>query len=198
MYGGMDRNANPTLKGADDKLIEDTTRQYGSREKASAAFVNNGFIYYNRDDLSNAMRRFNQAWLLDPNNAEVYWGFGAVLIDQDKACESMKFHERALSFGRYISGLYPDAGRVITECAVVDKSIQAVQRAKLFERADLLYTEATQKDVNKGYVYASWAVAYFMREQYGEAWQMVHKARDHGGKVSNNLLSRLRERMPEP
>jgi hypothetical protein len=89
MYGGMDRNSVPELKTGDEKLITDTTRQYGTREKASAAFVGTGFAYYQRDDLTNAMRRFNQAWLLDPNNPEVYAGFGSVLHDKGKNCEAM-------------------------------------------------------------------------------------------------------------
>jgi hypothetical protein len=64
MYGGMDRAAVPALKAADEKLIADTTQHYGSRAKASAAFVDAGMNYYYHDDLAAAMRRFNQAWLL--------------------------------------------------------------------------------------------------------------------------------------
>jgi hypothetical protein len=44
MYGGMDRSVLSELKAADDKLIEGTTREFGSREKASAAFVERGFL----------------------------------------------------------------------------------------------------------------------------------------------------------
>src|SRR5437868_5444247 len=59
MYGGMDRSAVPELKAGDEKLIEDTTKHYGSRQKASMAFVNAAFRYYQQDNLDFAMRRFN-------------------------------------------------------------------------------------------------------------------------------------------
>lgn len=75
MYGGMDKTTIPVLKAVDEKFITDTTNHYGTREKASAALVNNGFEYCQRNDLANAIRRFNQAWLLDPKNPEVYVGY---------------------------------------------------------------------------------------------------------------------------
>jgi len=42
MYGAQDRNADATLRAVDEKLIADTTRHYGSRERASEASVGNG------------------------------------------------------------------------------------------------------------------------------------------------------------
>ncbi|HEY9146920.1 MAG TPA: tetratricopeptide repeat protein, partial [Thiobacillus sp.] len=133
MYGGMDRSAIPELKAGDEKLIADTTSRFGTREKASAAFVNNGFAYYQRDDLANAMRRFNQAWLLDPSNPEVYAGFGSVLHDQGKNCEAMQMMEKALALNPpTFQGIYPDAARMITLCAVSDKGLTAEAKIKLF------------------------------------------------------------------
>ena|SRR5690606_8949269 len=73
MYGGMDRSLVPELKKADEAFIESTSSAYGGRERASKRWVEQGFAFYNRDELDMAMRRFNQAWLLDPNNPEVYW-----------------------------------------------------------------------------------------------------------------------------
>src|SRR5438067_5904966 len=99
MYGGLDRSSNPDLKAADEKLIEETTRHYGSRAAASAAFANQGFAYYRRNDLQNAMRRFNQAWLLNPDNPDAYWGFASVLSDQQRFCEGTKHMETALGKG---------------------------------------------------------------------------------------------------
>src|SRR2546423_2550994 len=60
MYGGMDRSAYPELKAGDEKLIQDASTAFGSREKASTAWVDQGFRFYQRDDLAMAMRRFNQ------------------------------------------------------------------------------------------------------------------------------------------
>lgn len=198
MYGGMDRSKVPELKAADEKLIADTSRHYGNREKAAVAFIDQGFRFYRQDNVGMAMRRFNQAWLLDPNNPEVYWGFGSVLHDQEKMCDAMKHYDKALSFGRYLSGMYPDAGRVFSLCGVQDKSLGDDIRQKLYERADTLYAEAAQKDQDKGYVYVSWASAYFWRGDYAQSWAMVKKARGTGGQLPPQFLSLLRSKMAEP
>jgi Tfp pilus assembly protein PilF len=198
MYGGMDRSAAKDLKEGDEKFIEGAAEAFGSREKASSAFVDQAFRFYGKDDLQGAMRRFNQAWLLNPNNPEVYWGFASVLHDQGKTCEAMKMIDKALSFNRYITGLYPDAGRLITLCASRDTTLAMGQRKQLFDRADSLYAEAEAKDRNKGYVYASWAGAYYSREQYSDAWKMVKKARETGGSFPASFLEQLRSKMPEP
>lgn len=197
MYGGADRAGDAQLKAGDDRLIAETTKHYGTREKASAAFVSNGFAYYNRDDLVAAMRRFNQAWLLDPDNPEAYWGFGAVLHDKGKNCEAMAQFQKALSFGRYIKGMNPDAARVITLCAIGEKTSEE-ERSKLFVQADALYADALAKDPNKGYVYASMATAHYWRGQYSQAWAAVKLARSNGAALPEDFLALLREKMPEP
>jgi Tfp pilus assembly protein PilF len=199
MYGGMDRNAIPELKAGDEKLIADTTSHYGTREKASAAFVNNGFAYYQRDDLANAMRRFNQAWLLAPMNAEVYAGFGSVLHDQGKNCEAMHMMEKAIALNPPTNqGIYPDAARVVALCAVSDKSLSPEAKEKLLGRSEALYKKAEEIEPNKPYVYGSWATAYYWRGQYVEAWSMVAKERAVGGKPSERFLGLLQEKTPEP
>jgi Tfp pilus assembly protein PilF len=198
MYGGLDRNSDPSLRAADEKLIADTTRHYGSREKAGAAFVGNGFAFYGRDDVANAMRRFNQAWLLDPNNPEVYFGFAVVLHDKGKNCEAATQFERAASFGRYVQGMAPDAARVMVLCAIADKSLSEEARSALFARSDALYAEALNNEPNKGYVHASMASALYWRGKYAEAWAAVKFARANGGRLPEQFLRLLQEKMPEP
>src|SRR5688572_234101 len=68
MYGGHDRRSNPQLKAADDALINAATKEYGSRAAASERFAAQAFRYYFRDDLAAAMKLFNQAWVLNPDN----------------------------------------------------------------------------------------------------------------------------------
>ncbi len=199
MYGGMDRSLVPELKASDEKLIADTTAHYGSRRKASSAFVNNGFIYYQQDDLEKAMRRFNQAWLIDPENPEAYWGFASVLQDRGKNCDAKGMMEKALTLNPPIfQGFYPDAARVLTLCAITDKSLSAEEKDRLLLRSESLYRDGEKTEPNKPYLYASWATAYYLRGQYADAWAMVKKCRGLGGQLPNEFLSSLRAQMKEP
>ena len=49
-----------------------------------------------KNDLDMAMRRYNQAWLIDDANGEAYWGFGIVLNERKQYDESNKMLEAAL------------------------------------------------------------------------------------------------------
>ena len=144
------------------------------------------------------MRRFNQAWLLDPNNPQVYWGFGSIRSDQAKMCESMTFLEKALSFNVYVSGLLPDAARSIALCALEETNLSESERSARFSRADELHSQALERDRDKGYVYASMASVWYERGEYARAWQAVEQSRRLGGSPAPRFLARLRERMQEP
>ena len=58
--------------------------------------------------------------------------------------------------------------------------------------------EAAEKDINKGYVYVSWATVNYFREQYADAWAMVKRAREAGGQLSPQFLRALNSKMREP
>lgn len=197
MYGGVDRESIPQLDAADATLVEGTTKVFGTREKASAAFVDRGFTLYKQDDLAGAMRRFNQAWLLNPDNPQVYWGFASVLHDRGKYCQAMEMIEKSLGYGTYIQGLYPDAARIITICSASDPDLSAERKRERFQESDELYRQALIKDAGKGYVYASWATAYYWRGQFADSWRMVAKAREAGGELPKPFLSLLRLKMPD-
>lgn len=43
------------------------------------------------------MYRFNQAWLLDPKNANVYWGYGAIYLSFNDADEALRQYDNGLA-----------------------------------------------------------------------------------------------------
>jgi tetratricopeptide (TPR) repeat protein len=136
MYGGIDRSKVPKLKAGDEKFISDVTAHFGSREKASVVWINQGYRFYRQDQIGMAMRRFNQAWLLNPNNPDVYAGFAAVLHDQKKSCDAMKMMEKALALDPpTFHGIYPDAARIVTLCAISDKTLSPSAKAELIARS---------------------------------------------------------------
>lgn len=213
MYGGIDRSRISELKAGDEKFISDVTAQFGSREKASVVWVNQGYKFYKQDQLGMAMRRFNQAWLLNPNNAEVYAGFGSILHDQGKSCDAMEMMEKALTLNPpTFQGIYPDAARIVALCSISNKTLSPGAKAELTARSEALYKKAEEIEPDKRYIYSSWATAYYWRGQYSDAWRMVAKARALGtgsgaiaglpsgaaNEPNEHFLNMLRKKMPEP
>jgi len=199
LYGGVNRAEIPELKAADERFIAEVSAQYGSREKAARVWTEQGFVFYQRNNLDMAVRRFNQAWLLDPRNAEPYAGFASVLHDQGKVCEAMRMMNEALKRNPpSFQGIYPDAARITTLCAVNDQALVPTARDELLGKAEALYQKAEQIEPDKRYVYGSWATAYYWRGLYARAWSMVARERAAGGQPADGFLRQLRAKMPEP
>lgn len=68
---------------ADEKFISSIMAMdqfEGDRHAASNHLIQLGFNYLYMQDLFTAMSRFNQAYLLDSTNSDIYWGYGAVYM----------------------------------------------------------------------------------------------------------------------
>lgn len=198
MYGGMNRASEPALHAADGKFIAEVTSHYGSREKASSVWVEQGFVFYRQNNNSMAMRRFNQAWLLNPNNPEVYTGFASVLFDQGKFCDATSMVEKGLSVGRFQDGYLPDAGLALVGCAM--QGAAADRKTSLINRSEELFAQAAaSSSAPKDYTLTNWARAKYAQQDYRGAWAKVSELRRTTGKdVSPEFLGALSAQMPEP
>jgi tetratricopeptide (TPR) repeat protein len=67
-----------------------------SRAESAQHMVMRGWEYLYAKKLDTSMMRFNQAWLLDSLNADIYWGFANLLGTQGKFKESIPLFERSI------------------------------------------------------------------------------------------------------
>ena len=112
MYGGIQKTE--AMKKADDDYIQSVLAHGYTREDGARAAVELGFRYFTKNDFATAMKRFNQAWLLDPNLGDTYHGFALVLIERDadkRGAEAM--FRKALSYPNTWVGAYSDYGRFL-------------------------------------------------------------------------------------
>jgi len=88
-YGGLTKTA--AQLEADEQFIAQSLRTYGTAQAAMQAHVNFGWHYLATDHAPTAIKRFNQAWLLDSTVADVYYGFSAYLRQQGQPEEAERF-----------------------------------------------------------------------------------------------------------
>lgn len=81
----------------DKQFLDECDRKFASRQLASVASVKFGWKYFYDNQLDVAIKRFNQAWLLDSANAEVYWGFASVLGMKQQYRESIPLFQKYLA-----------------------------------------------------------------------------------------------------
>ncbi|MBU1041600.1 MAG: hypothetical protein KKF77_10930 [Proteobacteria bacterium] len=196
MFGGVTRGE--CFLEADKKLIEDVTKQFGSREKAAEKAVQLGWQYYYRGDGNTAMKRFNQAWLLAPENPDAFWGFGVVMGSRGKFDESIKLFERARA-------LAPKKPRMLVDYAFSliwkgnNGSKSRPERDAAFANAHELLNEAERMEPGYPLVYANRAILCYFQGDYATAWRNVERAQALEPRaVQENFVRDLSSRMPRP
>jgi tetratricopeptide (TPR) repeat protein len=90
MYGEAEKDER--YRKVDDEFREAMLKKFGIVENAVIDFINNAWILFYRNDLETAMRRFNQAWLLDPEFPDAYFGFAALLEMRKENEEAARFY----------------------------------------------------------------------------------------------------------
>jgi len=192
LYGGVDRTKNSEFIAQDNSLIEKAMRTFGSREHASEGYVEHGFDHYGNNELEESMNRFNQAWLLNPENPYAYLGFALLLNKQKKSCEAHKMFKLANEKGLNEGGFLTDYAYTSSQCASLRKE---KEKRKLFETANALYETAIQTSNQRllAYVYHSWAKSYYLQKDYLKSQEMVKQSKQFGGIIDDSLLKALKE-----
>lgn len=75
-YGNIKKSADEIE--ANQKFVNNIVESGKSKTEGAHEMIRLGFDYLYRGNLKTAMYRFNQAYLLNPKNSGIYWGYGAV------------------------------------------------------------------------------------------------------------------------
>jgi predicted Zn-dependent protease len=132
MYGNQPKTA-PML-AADQCFIEEAQKSGFSRAQASDKSVQLGWQYFQqRHDIATAMKRFNQAWLLDPDNGDAYHGFAVLVMERDHdAKQTEALFRRGAESPRQSPGLWLDYGRFLVMTRRPAEAVAPLRRALTF------------------------------------------------------------------
>ena len=108
-YGNAEKNDNQLE--ADNNFIEGIMKHFDNKQDASKKMTELGFKYlYERRDLQTAMKRFNQAYLLDKNNADIYYGYGTIYFNLGNMNNAREQYDKGLLINPNHSGILTDYG----------------------------------------------------------------------------------------
>ena len=182
-------------KATDAKFISAIDEQYhGDRNKASAELAALGWQYLAGRDLAGAMRRFNQAWLLNSSNGTALWGMAAVQASSGKFDDSLKLFAEAEKFVGSDINFSVDYAKALGMAGVNLNNEALLKDA--FDRFERIYQKAPQNTKNLH----NWAITLFRIGRYSEAWAKVKLAEATPNKddLDPSFLAALQSRMPRP
>lgn len=192
-YGSVSKNE--AQKAADAKFLAGIDDYYkGNRLKAAKDVAARGWQLLRQGNTPDAMRRFNQAWLIDNTSGSALWGMGAIQSDAGKIAESLKlFAEAENTVGGDID-FSVDYAKALGVAGAETKNDALIKDA--FARFERLYKRAPQHTLNL----QNWAITLFYVGNYAEAWKKIKlaEATPRHAELDPNFLADLRRKMPQP
>lgn len=195
MYGGVKKSAK--FRALDNEFIADAVKMAGGdRNLASRQYVEAAWdYYYNKSDAETAMKRFNQAWLLNNQNPDVFLGFGVLwgnkfgpdsairYFDLGLATDSSHFDLKLNIAGAYLSKFDNYYEKDIALLDLAKKHLEELFRVKPQEPM----------------VIERLALLYYLYGDYPQAWKYVHLyEKTTNSQMSAAFVNQLSYIYPDP
>lgn len=170
MYGQPDIQRPDFLKKADEDFVRSASNAFGgSRTDASKAWAAEAETFLQKGNLDYAMRRYNQAWLLDPENYKAYWGFGRIALEKDQFDPAIGFFEKAIRLCHdttQMPALLSDAATGYSFKAAYLPQAQTQERARFFAKANETFDRSTKLSPKRIAGWRRWALSLFREGDY--------------------------------
>ncbi|MBU1567603.1 MAG: hypothetical protein KJ630_18500 [Proteobacteria bacterium] len=186
MYGGQH---NPTVE---------------RNPEFSKGATQRGWDAYYKGDFETAIKRFNQGWMFDRENPEVYWGFGLIMgqrASQEDPEQSLKESVRFLQMATQ-----KDAGngRIMGDLAFSNTILGHYYKSEktniklakeFFDIASDLFVKAFKADPQYPPIVANWSVFYFYTEDFMQARSKADEAIGMGYRFSPEYINDLEKNL---
>ena len=160
----------------DQELIQGEVKQYGTHRKASDTLISFGFNNIYSGDIRTAMYRFNQAYLLDPKNENVYWGYGSIYFTFNDTEEALKQYNKGLAIN-------PNSSNILTDKATIYMSLfQYKGGTDYLNKAIELFNKSYKIDPLNQNTLFKLSAAHFYKKDCNNAWRFYKECMKLGGK----------------
>lgn len=167
---------------------------HGDRSKGSMDMAARGWQYLQQGNLDDAMRRFNQAWLLNNNNGTALWGMAAIEASAGKFEDSLKlFAEAEREVGSQLN-FSVDYAKALGKAGAAKHDDALLKDA--YDRFEHNYQRTPQNTLNL----QNWAITLASVGRYSDAWAKVKLAEATPNKAALDprFLANLESKMPRP
>ena len=178
MYGQPEVERPPVLQQADEDFIKDVTTKIPNRKDASKVWWAKAEKFMAQGNIDYAMRRYNQSWLLDPENYQPYWGFARVSLEQGKTAQALEFLNKAkelINDPYQEVALLADTGTAYTAMA---ETASESDKERYFTLANENFSASTELEPKYANSWRRWAFSLYEQGKYSEAWVKVRRARE--------------------
>ena len=170
-YGGVHKSK--ALRKVDEQFLTFCDQHFASRAEAATYHANKGWDFLRRADATTAIKRFNQAWLLDSTNAMAYWGFGAICGQRGEYTASLHYFQLTTKHDASNKRVLVDIGETLL------RQFQLTRQPADLNNAvkSLQFFLADSHDSSGNFeAYEKLMLAYLLQDDYANAWKCVDLA----------------------
>ena len=193
-YGPQPKNEAQLV--ADRKFLASVDAEYkGDRKKAAGEVALRGWQLLRQGNPQDAMRRFNQAWLLDAGNGTALWGMAVVQMGTPgKTDEAMSLFAEADRLVGSDIDFAVDYAKALGQVGAGSRNEAMIKDA--FRRYAQLYAKAPNHTLNL----QNWAVTLYYVGNYAEAWKKVKlaEATPRRAELDPKFIVALQAKLPRP
>jgi tetratricopeptide (TPR) repeat protein len=167
-------------KKADQEFIESVIKTDSTPNKASNHLISLGFKYLYRD-VKTAMYRFNQAYLLDSTNTDIYWGFGGIYMVLGDYANAEKQYLKGLALNPQNTHLLTDYGTYFLAQYSILQPISPNDTLKNLPSAISYLNRSYLLDPKDQNTTFKLSVCYLYNSDCDNAWKFYNECKALGG-----------------
>lgn len=167
-------------KEADKEFIATALKMDSTSRKASDHCVQLGFKYLYKD-IKTAMYRFNQAYLLDSTNTDIYWGFGAVYLTLGHYSKAEEQYKQGLALDPKSTHLLTDYGTYFMAQYYALQPLPGSKAEQFLDTAIIYMNKSYQIDPSDQNTSFKLSVAYWNKDDCENAWKYYDACKALGG-----------------
>lgn len=180
-------------KALDNEFVETTLKQYPTKRKASDHLIELGFKYLYKD-IKTAMYRFNQAYLLDSTNTDIYWGYGGVYMTLGNFEKAQQQYQEGLSIDPKNTHLLTDYGTYFLSQYYGLQNIDEKMALPNLDTAITYLTKSFQLDKTDPNTSFKLSICYYQKKDCKNAWKFYDVCKSVGGQpITEDFTKALTE-----
>lgn len=154
----------------DKEFLEAADKQFDNRQEGAKFYIDRAWGYFYKNQFDTAMMRFNQAWLLDSLNADIYWGYGNILGLNDRNFKgSLIFLEKSLKMNPSNPRVWESASTSCGQLFIETKNIDMLKKSVEYLKASL----RLEPDNARAYGQLTVAYTYLMQKDSAIKYLMI-------------------------
>lgn len=179
----------------DELFRSECDREFATRSEASAFFNKMGWQYLSEGDKSTAIYRFNLAYLLNPDNFDVYWGLGVIEFQSGNFSNAIELMEKGLELSDGKNYIF------MSDLATVHLKMAMNNPNSVIEthKAKSMLSQAVQIQPQYTPAYVQLTIVNLLENNLDAAWENFHKAYAlNPAELSPEVLVELLSRKEDP